>query len=241
MYRFKTGIPTLDKALRGGIPEKMTVAILNDPESDVSTFCQQLCWRGLLDGEVCVYTTYDNHPDVIRENMRRFGWDIKPYEEKGLFIILDCFTARIGERSRERYWLERPFDLKGLMNAVRKIELYTHRVKKPTRVFLDSFSTLALNTSFLDVVRFVLRLQGLAKTGTYVGFGVVHKGMHGETSEQIVKHISDGIIELYTRIERGELMHYMRVVKMALTNFIPVEIPYKIEDKGIKTLRVKLL
>lgn len=241
MYRFRTGIPALDKVLNGGIPCKVTVAVMNDPESDASMFCQQLCWQGLVDGETCVYVTYDNHPDVVRENMKRFGWDVERYERDGNFLMIDCFTARIGERSRERYWLERPFDLKSLMGIVRRVEVYTHRLSMPTRVFLDSFSTIALNINFLDVVRFVLKLQGLAKTGTYVGFGVVHKGIHGVANEQIARHVSDGVIDLYTRVEKGGLRHYIRVVKMALTDFIPVEIPYRVTEKGIKALRVKHL
>ncbi len=234
-YRFKTGIPELDKALNGGIPATLTVLVLNDPENDASTFCQQLCWEGLTNDEVCVYITYDHHPDVIRRNMLRFGWNVAPYEQEEDFIIVDCYSGRLGERGVERFWLEKPFDALALLELFRKLErkIRYEKAGRPVRVVLDSFSPLAQVIGFMDTSKIVLKLQSLAKHGIYLGIGVVHKGIHGAAAEFIAKHVSEGVIELYTREEKGQLKQYIRVSKMCLTRFDSSEIEYVLGDEGI--------
>jgi len=237
-YRFKTGIPELDRALNGGIPATLTVLVLNDPENDSSIFCQQLCWSGLLNDEVCVYITYDHHPDVIRRNMLRFGWNVAPYERKEDFIIVDCYSGRLGERGTEKYWLEKPFDGLALLEMFRKLErkIRFEKAGRPVRVVLDSFSPLAQVIGFTDTAKIVLKLQSLAKRGLYIGIGVVHKGIHGTASEFIAKHVSEGVIELYTREEAGKLKQFIRVSKMCLTKFDSSEIEYVIGEDGIKAV-----
>lgn len=234
-YRFKTGIPELDKALNGGIPATLTVLVINDPENDASTFCQQLCWNGLINDEVCAYFTYDHHPNVIRRNMLRFGWDVEPYEREEDFIIVDCFSGRLGERGEEKYWIEKPFDGLALLEMFRILErkIRMEKAGRPVRVVLDSFSPLAQVIGFMDTTKIVMKLQSLAKRGLYIGLGIVHKGIHGTASEFLAKHISEGVIELYTEEEGGELRQYVRITKMCLTRFDSSKIEYTLSDRGI--------
>ncbi len=237
-HRFKTGIAELDKALRGGVPARLTVALFNDPENDASTFCQQFIWEGLKSGDVCVYFCYDHHPETIRGNMARFGWNTKPYEDRLDLMLVDCYSARSGERGKEKYWLERPFELQRLLEMFRTIEREVSVLKpnRPARVVLESFSALIQVLSYLDIHRLVLKLQGLCKKSNYVGMGVVHKGIHGQMNEFVAKHTSEGVIELYSRIERKKLRQFMRVSKMGLTNFDSTELPYAITEHGITVL-----
>jgi len=238
-YRFKTGIRELDQALNGGIPAKLTVALINDPENDASTFCQQFAWEGLKSGDVCVYFSYDHHPETVRTNMARFGWNTKPYEDRMDLILVDCYSARTGERGKEKYWLERPFETQRLLEMFRTIEKEVRVLKpqRPVRVVLESFSPVVEVLNFLDTLRLVLKLQGLCKRGTYAGIGVVHKGIHGQTNEYITKHTSEGVIELYSRVERKKLRQFMRVSKMGLTSFDSTELPYAMTEHGITVLR----
>jgi KaiC/GvpD/RAD55 family RecA-like ATPase len=234
-YRFKTGIPELDRALNGGIPATLTVLVMNDPENDASTFCQQLCWHGLINDEVCIYITYDHHPNVVRRNMLRFGWNVAPYEKNEDFIMVDCFSGRLGERGGEKYWLEKPFDGLSLLETFRRLErkIRSSKAGRPVRVILDSFSPLAQVIGFMDTTKIVMKLQNLAKKGIYVGVGVVHKGIHGKASEFIARHVSEGVIELYTKEEGGELKQYVRVSKMCLTKFDSSKIEYTLSDEGL--------
>lgn len=242
-YRFRTGIPELDKALNGGVPAKLTIALMNDPENDASTFCQQFVWEGLRSGEVCAYFCYDHHPETVRANMARFGWDTKYYEDRMDLILVDCYSARVGERGVEKYWLERPFEAQRLLEMFRTIEREVSILKpnRPARVVLESFSALVVVLNFLEIHRVVQKIQGLAKRGTYLGLGVVHKGVHGEVNEFITKHTSEGVIELYSRVERRKLRQYMRVLKMGLTSFDSTELPYAVTEKGISVPRKREL
>lgn len=234
-YRFKTSIPELDKALNGGIPATLTILLINDPENDASTFCQQFCWQGLINDEVCIYITYDHHPNVVRRNMLRFGWDVAPYEKEEDFIMVDCFSGRLGERGVEKYWLEKPFNGLALLEMFRRLErkIRSDKAGRPVRVILDSFSPLAQVIGFMDTTKIVMKLQSLAKRGIYIGIGVVHRGIHGVASEFIAKHVAEGVIELYTKEEQGQLKQYIRVSKMCLTKFDSSKIEYTLTEGGI--------
>lgn len=238
VYRFSTGISELDDMLNGGIPAKLTVAVVNDPENDASVFCQQFVWKGLKSGDVCVYFCYDHPPETVRANMARFGWDTRPYEANMDFILVDCYSARAGQRGDEKYWLERPFEPQRLFETVRTVEREVSLLKpgRPGRAIVDSFSALTACLSFADVLKLVIKLQGICKKGNYVGIGVLHKGMHGETNEYIARHTLEGVLELYSRADRRRLRQHMRVSKMCLTNFSSAELPYTVAETGIKVL-----
>lgn len=237
-HRFRTGIAKLDECIGGGIPSSLVVAVLNDPENDVSTFCQQFCWQGLKDSEVAIYFAYDQHPGIIRQNMAMFGWNTSNFERTSDFIIVDCFSARTGERSGEKYWIEKPFDRFSVLNMFRELEkeIRLERDIRPVRVVMDSFSAIVQVVNFVETTKLVLKLQALAKKGLYVGLGVVHRGIHGKQNEFIVKHVSEGVIEFYTREENQNLKQFIRVTKMGLTKYTSTELPYIITKKGIEII-----
>ena len=65
------------------------------------------------------------------------------------------------------------------------------------------------------------------------GGAKVHKGIHGIAAEFIAKHVSEGVIELYTKEEKGQLKQYIRVSKMCLTKFDSSKIEYTLGEEGI--------
>ncbi|MEM2732600.1 MAG: ATPase domain-containing protein, partial [Nitrososphaerota archaeon] len=107
--RVVTGIPGLDEILGGGIPKRNVVLLSGGPGTGKSIFGQQYLYNGLMRGEPGLLVVLEEHPVQVRISMSQFGWDVRPYEEKGSFAVVDAFTAGIGEAAkREKYVVRDP-------------------------------------------------------------------------------------------------------------------------------------
>jgi KaiC/GvpD/RAD55 family RecA-like ATPase len=98
--KVKSGIPGLDELLFGGIPKRNVVLISGGPGTGKTILSQQFLYFGLTYGEPGVLVTLEEHPVQIRREMSEFGWDVKKYEDEGLFAIVDAFTGGIGEAAK---------------------------------------------------------------------------------------------------------------------------------------------
>jgi KaiC/GvpD/RAD55 family RecA-like ATPase len=66
----------------------------------------QYAYRGAMEyKEPTVYVTLDERPNMIRQDMLRFGWDIAKAEKQGKLAIVDASSARVGFPSDEKYTL----------------------------------------------------------------------------------------------------------------------------------------
>ena len=139
LNRVESGIPGLDRLLKGGIPERNVVLLSGGPGTGKSIFGQQFLYHGLKNGEPGVLVALEEHPVQIRVNMNQLGWDVKPYESEGLFALVDAFTAGIGEAAkRERYVVPTPDDPPALIDTMR----LAIKELKAKRVVIDSVNTI---------------------------------------------------------------------------------------------------
>lgn len=137
--RVESGILGLDEILHGGIRYRNVVLLSGGPGTGKTIFGQQYLFHGLEKGEAGVLVALEEHPVQIRINMSQFGWNVKPYEDRGLFAIVDAFTGGIGEAAkRERY------AVKSVDNLSHFIEVVRGAIKDlgAERVVIDSVTTL---------------------------------------------------------------------------------------------------
>jgi len=137
--RVESGILGLDEILYGGIRYRNVVLLSGGPGTGKTIFGQQYLFHGLEKGEAGVLVALEEHPVQIRINMSQFGWNVKPYEDRGLFAIVDAFTGGIGEAAkRERY------AVKSVDNLSHFIEVVRGAIKDlgAERVVIDSVTTL---------------------------------------------------------------------------------------------------
>ena len=236
--RVKTGIPGMDEILHGGIPKRNVVLLAGGPGTGKSIFGQQYLWNGLKNGEPGVFVALEEHPVQVRVNMAQFGWDVRPYEEKGLFAMVDAFTAGIGEAAkRERYVVRDPDDVNMLIDVVRE----AIRDVNAVRVVVDSVSTLYLTKPSLaraTVMRLKRVLSGLGTTSILVSqVSVTERGFGGPG----VEHAVDGIIRLDLDEIDGELKRSLIIWKMRGTSHSMRRHPFVITDEGIKVYHDKVL
>jgi KaiC domain protein len=230
MKRVLTNIPGLDEILHGGIPERNVVLISGGPGTGKTILSQQFLWNGLQQGEAGIYVALEEHPVQIRQNMLQFGWNVKPFEEKGMFALVDAFTAGIGKaKEYEKYVVADLNDLRELIDvlsqAVRDINA--------KRVTIDSVTSLYINKPALArgiILQLKRVLAGLGCTTLFVSqISVGERGFGGPG----VEHGVDGIIRLDLDEVNGELKRSLIVWKMRGTSHSMKRHPFEITDKGI--------
>ena len=228
--RIKTGIPGFDEILNGGIPKRNVVLLPGGPGTGKSIFGQQYLWSGLQKGEPGILVTLEEHPVQVRINMKQFGWDVRKYENEGLFAIVDAFTAGIGEAAkRERYVVRDPTDVGLLIDVLRE----AIRDTGAQRVVVDSVSTLYLTKPSVArsiVLQLKKVLSGMGTTSILVSqVSVTERGFGGPG----VEHAADGIVRLDLDEINGELIRSLIIWKMRGTKHSMRRHPFEITDKGI--------
>jgi KaiC domain protein len=230
MKRVLTNIPGLDEILNGGIPERNVVLVSGGPGTGKTILSQQFLWNGLQQSEAGIYVALEEHPVQIRQNMLQFGWNVKPFEEKGMFALVDAFTAGIGKaKEYEKYVVADLNDLREL------IDVLSQAVKdiNAKRVTVDSVTSLYINKPALArgiILQLKRVLAGLGCTTLFVSqISVGERGFGGPG----VEHGVDGIIRLDLDEVNGELKRSLIVWKMRGTSHSMKRHPFEITDKGI--------
>jgi len=238
LERVRTGIPGMDEILHGGIPRRNVVLLSGGPGTGKSIFGQQYLYHGLLNGEPGVFVALEEHPVQVRINMSQFGWDVRKYEEKGLFAMVDAFTGGIGEAAkRERYVARDPTDVMNLVDVLKE----AIRDVGAVRGVIDSVSTLYLTKPAVarNIVMQLKRvLSGLGVTSILVSqVSVTERGFGGPG----VEHTADGIIRLDLDEIGGELKRSLIIWKMRGTSHSMRRHPFEITNKGIIVYPNKVL
>ncbi|OYT39583.1 MAG: KaiC domain-containing protein [Desulfurococcales archaeon ex4484_58] len=228
--RVKTGIPGFDEIVGGGIPKRNVVLLSGGPGTGKTIFGSQYLWNGLQIGEPGIYVSLEEHPVQIRINMRQFGWDIRPYEQQGIFAVVDAFTSGIGEAAkREKYVVKDPTDIGELVDVLRQ----AIRDTGASRVVIDSVSTLYLTKPSVArgiVLQLKKVLSGMGTTAILVSqVSVTERGFGGPG----VEHAADGIVRLDLDEINGELVRSIIVWKMRGTKHSMKRHPFDITDNGI--------
>jgi KaiC/GvpD/RAD55 family RecA-like ATPase len=83
----KTGIPGLDQLFERGIPEGSNVLIAGGAGSGKTIICLQMIKNLIKEGKHCIYMSFEEPEDRLREHMEDFGWDSKSMEKSGKFLI----------------------------------------------------------------------------------------------------------------------------------------------------------
>ncbi|MEM3948116.1 MAG: KaiC domain-containing protein [Zestosphaera sp.] len=226
----ETGVPGLDGLLFGGIPKRNIVLISGGPGTGKTIFSHQFLYHGLTCGEPGVLIALEEHPAQVRREMNEFGWDVRKYEDSGLFAIVDAFTGGVGESAkRERYVVKSIDDIGEFVEVVRQ----ALREIKAQRAAVDSVSTLYLTKP--SIARGVLMqlkkvLSGLGVTSFLVSqVSVTDRGFGGPG----VEHVADGIIRLDLDEMDGELVRSIVIWKMRGTRHDMRRHLFEITDRGV--------
>jgi KaiC/GvpD/RAD55 family RecA-like ATPase len=239
MNRVKTGINGFDELIEGGLPEGRSFLISGGTGTGKTIFAMQFLVNGAKGNEPGVYLTLDERPELIREDMLRFGWNLRQLEEEGLLKVVDGTMAKLGIPSDEEFSLPATgFDLDKLllelMRAIKKI--------KAKRVVIDSIPALGLNfDSEHDIRRAVLKMVYLLSRA---GVTTMFTTEINEDSKQLGKYgveefVSDGVIVLHYMGVSTQSNRTLHIRKMRATKHSEDLHPLKISDSGIVIRRIE--
>jgi len=239
MNRVRTGVPGFDELVEGGLPEGRAFLVSGGTGTGKTIFATQFLVNGAKQGEPGVYLTLDERPELIREDMLRFGWNLRQLEDNGSLKIVDGTLAKLGMPSDEEFSLPATgFDLDKLllelMRAIKKI--------KAKRVVIDSIPALGLNfENEHEVRKAVLKIVYLLSRA---GVTTVFTTEINEDSKQLGKYgveefVADGVIVLHYMGIGTQSNRTLHIRKMRATKHSEDLHPIQISDSGIKVHKVE--
>jgi len=83
----KVGVSEFDKLLDKGIPKGSAVLVCGGAGCGKTIFCLQTLVHGAKNGEKCLYMTFEEREERLKNHMRDFGWDPDKLEKDGTLLI----------------------------------------------------------------------------------------------------------------------------------------------------------
>jgi KaiC/GvpD/RAD55 family RecA-like ATPase len=230
------GFEFFDDLTGGGIPETHSVMISGDAGSGKSVFCQQLAYRYLQQGKPCLYVTYDNFPDEIRENMKNLRWNTSQYEQNEALKFIDCYSAMSGNKCQEKHCVMQPYSLSDLGIALSKA--MDEIKQKSAKVFLDSATPLFMRLNPSEVLEFMQdRIAKIKADGGTFLFTIGKQTVSQDITSGL-DEIADCIIELSVQTEKeGKTSRKLHIKRLRGRGFRDMRVPFKIDPaKGLMFL-----
>ncbi|MFQ5975330.1 MAG: RAD55 family ATPase [Candidatus Hydrothermarchaeales archaeon] len=227
--RVSFGIRAFDKLIGGGVIRPSAILLLGDIGAGKTVMCQQFIWNGLKNGESGIYFCIDHSPDAVRENMAGFGWDIKPFEEKGDLILVDSFLSRKWE-SNEKHVIEDPFNFEQHVMAWNLLDRFEN---KPIRLVYDSLSSITYMETFESILRFLRDLHGVILNKNCTGLISSVRGVHEKKLEITMQQTLGNVFKL--KKEGAKI--FLIIEKMEATKHHQKPIQIVVVDAGVVMLQ----
>jgi KaiC/GvpD/RAD55 family RecA-like ATPase len=239
MERVPTGITGLDELIEGGFPRGRSVLLAGGCGTGKSIFCSQFLFEGAKTySEPGVYITLDERPDLLRQDMLRFGRDLRSFEEKNLLTIVDGSIAKTGLPSEEEF----SFSASGF--DFEKLLLETTRIIKRTdaqRVVVDSIPGFGINfETDNDARKAILKLTYLlSQTGaTTVLTSEMNEGGNKYGKYGVEEYVADGVVVLHYMGMGTHSNRTLHIRKMRATKHSEDLHPLKITASGLSVQKI---
>jgi len=239
MERIPSGLNGLDALIEGGFPEGRTTLVSGGCGTGKTIFCTQYLYNGATKyKEPGIYVTLDERPELIRQDMLRFGWDIRKLEEEGLLQIIDGSLAKVGIPSEEEFSMPATgFDIDKLLLEIMRT---TKRIGAK-RLVIDSIPALGMNfendseirNAILKLSYLLMRIGITTLVTSEVSEGDNKFGKYG-----IEEYVVDGVIVLHYMGIGTRSNRTLHIRKMRATKHSEDLHPIEITPKGIKIKKV---
>jgi len=230
----KTDIPGFDELVGEGIPEGTSNLIEGGPGSGKTVFCLGLSHNFCVQGKKVLYMSFEEPEYRLKKHMKKFGWDIEKYADKGCLMI-KRFNALDIARSVEALLSEAKREL-----LIDVQPVLIPRNFEPDIVIIDSLSSIGSAFSG-EESRFRVYMEQLFR---YLEKHEITSFLIRETSspthigtlftekQEAVSFLSDGIIAIYNVFhESGLRERAIEVLKMRGTEIRRAIVKAEIKGK----------
>jgi len=239
MVRVSTGIYGLDEMIEGGFPAGRTILLSGGCGTGKTIFAMQYIYRGALEyNEPGVFVTLDERPEMIRQDMSRFGWDIKKMESKGKMAIIDAAASKIGYPSEEKFTLPQAgIDVDRLVLRVMQIASQIGA----KRIVIDSLAGLGMHIeneseirkAILKINHMLTKADSTAILTSEVPEQSMGTGPMSYSKYGVEEYTADAVIILHYLGIGTESNRSLFVRKMRGTKHMEDIMPMEITQKGI--------
>ena len=225
--KLETGIPGFDLVAEGGLPLHRATLIAGTAGSAKTVFAAQFLASGIQRGEPGVFVTFEDRSSDIRRNLASFGWDVKKWEDDGLWVFVDASPD-----PEEPVTVVGDFDLGALLARVE------HAVKRnrAKRVALDSLN--ALFVQFADHALLRGELFRITTTLKRLGVTLVYTGERTEEYGEVTRYgveefVADNVVILRNLLSDERRRRTMEILKFRGTTHQRGEFPFTVRSGGI--------
>ncbi|MEA1944428.1 MAG: ATPase domain-containing protein [Euryarchaeota archaeon] len=230
--RVPTGIPGFDELCEGGLINNRTYLVSGTSGTGKTNFAFQFLYSGIMQyGENGVFVATEERPEQIRENLLRFGWDVRAIEEEGRLAIIDACSTKIGIPSQERYVDVRPFDMRALLDQIIAIQ----DVINAKRAVIDSSTSIGFHVQ--DPAKIRIELLKLSTTLEILGLTsimtceIIDDNLYSRFG--VENFVTEGTIMLYNKRRENVRVRSMEIFKMRGSDHSKNIHPYEITSEGI--------
>ena len=221
MNRIPSGIPGFDEIIGGGFIPNSINLVSGETGTGKTIFCSQFIWNALCIGENGVYTTTQQIPDEIRDDVAIFGRDFRKAEEMD-----QCRIIYI-----------KPQDMKKIVDIILK----NVKAINAKRLVIDSITTICEYADKRKDMRLNLShlFQELKKMGvTTLITSEIEEGSKALSRFSIEEFMVDGVIVLNCGVEVGlaGIPRSFYIKKMRRTSHDLNLHPFEISERGIKII-----
>lgn len=225
--KLATGISGFDAISNGGIPKGRTTLLAGTAGSAKTVFAVQFLSCGItLNKQGCVFVTFEETPQDIKQNMLSFGWDIEQWEKDGMWAFVDA-----SPKPDDSAVVSGEYDLNALLARI------AHAVSKvnATRVSIDSLGAIFSKFENHHVVRSeLLRIAvELKRIGVTALLTAERKEEYGDIARHgIEEFVADNVIILRNVLESESRRRTMEILKFRGTDHQKGEHPFSIVTDG---------
>jgi KaiC/GvpD/RAD55 family RecA-like ATPase len=238
--RVRSGIPGLDKLIEGGFPEGRSVLVSGGCGTGKTILTMQYIYEGAKKySEPGIYVTLDERPDLIRQDIMRFGWDLRKLEEENMVQVIDASIAKLGIPSEEEFAMPATgFDLDKLLLEIMRV---AKRIGAK-RVVIDSLPALGFSYENENEIRkAILKLSYLLmRIGvTSIMTSEISEGSSKFGKYGVEEYVVDSVIVLHYMGIGTQSNRTMHIRKMRATNHSEDLHPLAITNKGMVVHKVE--
>lgn len=208
-----SGIPELDRILKGGYPRERLCLLEGPPGSGKTTLGMQFLLEGIKAGERSVYVTFSETADELRQSAKSHGWSLDPVS------IVELTKGDTEAELEEEYTVLHSADAELSQTSAALLE----EIKRlnPQRLVLDSLSELRMVAR--DPLRYRRQILALKQTLTTRGCTVIflEDQTGGPDSDLLLQSIAHSVLLLTSELStNGGVHRHIQVMKMRGVDFI---------------------
>jgi len=236
MVKISTGVSGLDEMLGGGFPRNRIVLVRGGPGSGKTTLCMQFVVDGVMKNEPGIYVSMEEPVDLLRENMKLFGWNLEDYEKRGVLHFIDASDllskglSSTGRDSHSRLVMT------GLTDILRRS--VAHFGAK--RLAVDPITSAVIQQRFPTDKRFeILELIRTLRTVDCTSLISSEVSSSGGSDFYVEEYLADGVIVLTKTLSDFKLIKTARIEKMRGINHDDQPRKYEITKSGLKVFNTE--